>query len=75
MLSTGAIPSPYLVIQSVTIGAKAFKASEGVIVIPNPTKTHGKQGVLVRFRIKELYQTKPNEQEWYHSWQNEITGN
>lgn len=42
MLNAGAIPSPYLVIQSVTNGAKAFKASEGVIPIPNPAKTHGK---------------------------------
>lgn len=75
MLSAGAIPIPYLVIQSVTNGATAFKASEGVIEIPNPTKTDGKQDVLVRFRIKELYQTKPNGQEWYRSWQNEITGN
>lgn len=75
MLSAGGIPNPYLVIQSVTNCAKAFKASEGVIAIPNPTKTDGKQDVLVRFRIKELYQTKPNGQEWYHSWKNEITGN
>ncbi|MGH9924935.1 MAG: hypothetical protein ACRD5B_06110 [Nitrososphaeraceae archaeon] len=61
--------------QSVSNNAKAFEATEGVIELSNPTKTHGKQGILDRFRIKELYQTKPSEQEWYYSWQIRITGN